>query len=290
MTTFFSHVNFAGGTSGVVDNPFGRKLYVSNAAVNEHGVRPGFVTIASAISNAQAGDTITIGRGTYTENPNFNLAGLTVRAGYTGGYPDQVVITGTSTVNASNVTIEGIEFFSNSATAASLQVGSTTEVNSFVARRCSFASDGTTEPRYGLRIRGGNNHRVEFCRFVDNTYGFVVHSGLSSFASGVTAIGNEFLENTTLDFGNLGTGDPNSAAGAEYGIHNLLYVDNYHGRGQVTPTDFVNITDTNGTSSGFMARNTFASATNASATITIPAGILYGPNGTEAGWSTARPS
>lgn len=288
MTQFRGHVAFAGGASGLLfgPNPFGRKLYVSSTEDNrgETGVRRTHSTGASAIADAQAGDIITFARGTYTENLNFNKAGLTVvSANALWGYPDQVIIQGTTTVNADGVTFVGMEFFSNSATEACVQVGATTEAASFAALSCSFSSDGTTEPAYGLRIRGGNNHWVEGCKFVDCVRGFVIHSGITSYASGVHAYGNEYLECSTLDFGNTGAA---GAAGAGYSVTSLVYMGNIHARG----TAFVNITDTVGASNGYMALNQFRNATNQASVITIPAGILYGPNGTEAGWSTARPA
>lgn len=284
-------------------NPFGVTFYVSNTTnPTEDQGSPGttaqgrtpknpFTSITTALSSVVAGrgDTIVLQRGTYTENVNFNKAGVTVRAANTYGYPDHVVITGTSTCNASNTTFIGIEFFSNSSTAASMTVGNSTEADSVVFLDCSFASDGTTEPRYGLRYRGGNNQRVERCRFVDNAYAFVCHSGLTSLSvSGLTVKDCEFLENTTLDFGNLGTNNPSD--GSQYAIKNLTYIRNCHSRGEVAVTDFINITDTEGSSSGIMSHNLFANATNASGVITIPSTLFYGPNGTEAGWSSARPA
>lgn len=54
------------------------------------------------------------------------------------------------------------------------------------------------------------------------------------------------------------------------------------------PTDFILLADNGNT--GIIAGNQFAIATNATAKLTIGTGIMWGPNGTEAGWSTARPA
>lgn len=54
------------------------------------------------------------------------------------------------------------------------------------------------------------------------------------------------------------------------------------------PTDFILLSDNGNT--GHIANNQFAISTNASAKLTIGTGIMWGPNGTEAGWSTARPA
>jgi hypothetical protein len=62
---------------------------------------------------------------------------------------------------------------------------------------------------------------------------------------------------------------------------------NTFGRGAVTPSDYVNL-GVNG--NGHMHNNAIASATNASADIIIPAGLIYTANYTEAGVTTARPA
>jgi hypothetical protein len=54
------------------------------------------------------------------------------------------------------------------------------------------------------------------------------------------------------------------------------------------PTDYILLSDNGNT--GFFAGNFFATATNATGVLTIGSGIMWGPNGTEAGWSTARPA
>ena len=79
-------------------NPFGVTFYVSNTTnPGERQGSPGptrqgrspenpFSTVAAAVTEAVAGrgDTIVIQRGTYTENINFNKAGLTVVASIHG--------------------------------------------------------------------------------------------------------------------------------------------------------------------------------------------------------------
>lgn len=304
---------FIGASSAA--NPFGVTFYVSNttnptenqgsAGPTRQGRSPKnpFATLGAAISEAVSGrgDRIVLQRGTYSVSDlAVNKAGLVIEAANPYGYPDHVLIQGDVYVTASGVTLRGMEFFSGSASEGSVAVGMTSagafsEVNGFTAERCSFASDGTSEPEYGLRIFGGNNHTLIGCRFVDNTRGLSLRSGSDSFVSGVRILFCEFLENTAYD---IGTGSPTEnpdgsldvtgdGLGRDGGVRNLVCKWNTFGAGEVTPTDFINIV---GTSSGVMAENTFASATNASATITIPAGILYGPNGTEAGWSSARPA
>ena len=188
------------------------------------------------------------------------------------------------------MTFREIEFFSNSTGGrGSVDVGLTggttfAEVNNSVFDRCSLASDGTTEPAYGLKIYGGNNHQVLNTRFIDNGRALALRSGSDSFVSCVTLRGCEFLENTTYD---LGTGGAAGELGLDGGVRNLVCVDNIFGGGEVLPTDVINIV---GTSSGIITRNSFALATNELARLVIPAGILYVANYTEAGVTTARPA
>jgi hypothetical protein len=54
------------------------------------------------------------------------------------------------------------------------------------------------------------------------------------------------------------------------------------------PTDFILLQDNGNT--GIISGNQFAIATNATAKLTIGTGLMWGPNGTEAGWSAARPA
>lgn len=54
------------------------------------------------------------------------------------------------------------------------------------------------------------------------------------------------------------------------------------------PTDFILLQDNANT--GIIGGNMFAIATNATAKLTIGTGLMWAPNGTEAGWSTARPA
>lgn len=308
----FNHPIMAPAFLGHQSGGFGVVFYVSNttnpgefqgsAGPTAQGRSPKnpFANIASATTATVAGrrDLVVIQAGTYTvTDETFNKAGVTYVAAAPFGYPDSVVISGDCYVTADNVGFRGIEFFSNSADEASMSVGLTSagdfsEVNAAVFERCSFASDGTSEPEYGLRLFGGNNHVVRFSRFVDLTRALSLRSGGTSMLTGLWLEGNHFIENTTYD---LGTGAPVSGSqpatgdfhGIDQGVLNLVCIDNTFAGGATPPTDFVNIV---GTSSGIMTRNTFASATNAAATITIPAGILYAANGTEAGWSSARPA
>lgn len=290
---------------------FGVVFYVSNTTnPTEDQGSPGptasgrspknpFTTIPAATTAtvANRGDVVVIQGGTYSVSDlDFNKAGVTYVAANRYGYPDKVVISGDSYVTADRVGFYGIEFFSNSADECSMSVGLSTagdfsEADSAWFEQCSFASDGTSEPEYGLRLFGGNNHVVRYSRFIDNTRALSLRSGISML-TGLVLEGNHFVENTTYD---LGTGAPTSGSqpatgdfhGIDQGVLNLVCVDNRFAGGATPPTDFVNIV---GNSSGYMSLNTFASATNAAATITIPAGILYAVNGTEAGWSSARPA
>lgn len=308
----FNHPITAPAFLGHQSGGFGAVFYLSNSTnpgefqgstgptAQGRSPRNPFFDVTDALAATVSGrnDVIVCQGGTYTVTDEaINKNGVTFVAASPYGYMDKVVFSGDIYVTGANVGFVGIEFFSNSANDASVTVGMTSagafsEVSGAWFERCSFASDGTTEPEYGLRLFGGNNHVVRGCRFIDNTRALSLRGGSDSYVSGVWIEGNHFLENTTYD---LGTGTPASGSqvatgdhlGVDQGVRNLVCVGNVFGLGEVTPTDFVNIV---GTSSGIMAYNVFASATNAAATITIPTGILYVANGTEAGWSSARPA
>lgn len=296
----FNDLVIAPGFSGTVSNGFGVVFYVSNTTnPTENQGAPGphpsgrsprgpFTTIQAAIDAAVSGrgDVIVIQRGTYSEALSINKNGLTLLGAVPYGYPDHVIISGRSVVTANAVSGYNLEFFSNSATLASLAVGNlTTETIGSWWENCAFSSNGTIEPLIGCGVFGGNNHAFINCRFIDNTTGLLLHSGLTSFVSGVQVRRCQFLENTTADIsdalvvgyelGNLG------------GVRNFICVDNYFGGGEVVPTDFMNIA---GASTGLVAGNIFASTTHASATITLDAGLMRGSNLTLAGWSIAVPA
>ena len=295
-------------------NPFGVTFYVGNttnpgenqgaAGTTAQGRSPKnpFATIAAAIAESVSGrgDLIVVQRGAYTEDLSITQAGLTIMGAIPFGYPDHVIVTGTMFIAANGVSVYNMEFFSNSTARPCVAVGlggtttapsfaGTPEASSVLFKNCSFASDGTTEPSYGLIIFGGNNSAVLGCRFVDLTRALCLRAGGTSVISGVRVEGNDFIENTTYHLGNGGGTASGSydTLGNGFGILNVTIKDNVFNRGGVTPADYVNIS---GTSSGIMTGNRFANATNAVGEIVIPAGILYSANATEAGWTTARPA
>ena len=300
----FGDMVIAPGFSGTVSNGFGVVYYVSNTTnpgefqgsrgTERQGRSPRnpFATIQAAIDDAVSGrgDVIVIQRGTYSETLTVNKAGLTLLGAVPYGYPDHVIVSGVTTVTASGVSAYNMEFFSNSADAASTIVGLfSAAVNSSWFENCAFASNGTTEPEAGSIVWGGNNHTWKNCRFIDNTFGLVLRSDTVGYASHVEVIGCEFLEQTTADISTLAIADAaqtvaNSGGGiglgVNQGVRNFRCERNFFGTGEVTPTDFINIV---GTSSGTMTGNMFGSATHASATITIPAGIFYASNAAEEG-------
>ena len=291
-------------------NPFGVTFYVSNTTnpTEEQG-SPGpgaggrtpkspFTTIQRAIDEAVAGrgDTIIVQRGTYSETLTVNKAGLTIMGAVPYGYPDHVVVSGVTSVTASNCSFYNMEFFSNSADAMSTIVGLfTAGVNSSWFENCSFASNGTTEPEAGSIVWGGNNHTYKNCRFIDNTFGLLIRSNIDDYASHVEVVGCEFLEQTTADISTNAAAvaaatvanSGGATQGIDQGVRNIRMEGNFFGAGVTVPTDFINIV---GTSSGTMADNRFGSATHAVGTIVVPAGILVVSSKTEAGESTARPA
>ena len=297
---------------GMVGNPFGVNFYVSNttnpsenqgaAGTTQQGRTPKnpFATIQAAIDEAVGGrgDIVWIQRGPYTETLAVNKAGLTLIGAVPYGYPDHVIVTGITSITASNCSFYNMEFFSNSADAASVIVGAfTAGVNSTWFENCSFASDGTTEPEAGAIVWGGNNNSFRNCRFIDNTFALALRSNTDSMLTHLSIVGCEFMGNTTADLSTqpmatasatvANSGAATVTNGVSAGVISAHFEGNFFGAGDVVPTDFINIV---GTSSGTMADNRFGSATHDTATITVPAGLLVVSSKTEAGESTARPA
>lgn len=301
----FSDVVIAPGFVGaMMSTGFGVTFYVSNTTnpgedqgaagvtSRQQGRTPKnpFTTIAAAIAESVSGrgDVIVIQRGTYTENLTVNKTGLTLMGAVSFGYPDHVIISGRTVVTSPGCSFYNLEFFSNDATLASVRLGAFADAANTISstwfENCSFASDGTTEPEVGCLIYGGNNTVFKRCWFVDNTFGINIRANLGEFAAHVVIDDCEFVESTTA---HIGTAAGQITGGADAGIRNFLCVNSHFNRGEVTPTDYMNIA---GTSSGMIAKCTFANATNAIGDIVIPDGILYVANSTEAGDTTARPA
>ena len=290
-------------------NPFGVTFYVSNTTnPTEDQGSPGttaqgrtpknpYTTIAAAIAASVSGrgDVIFIQRGTYTENLTVNRAGLTLIGAVPYGYPDHVVVTGRTVVTTTGVSFYNMEFFSNSGTFPSVRLGAKTDAAGTVAstwfENCSFASDGTTEPEAGLLALGADRTTVKNCYFVDNNIGILTTSNLNAWPDQTRIVGCEFAENTEADVtdggldgqflngfdSSLNMGVESDGVGSNFRLEGCTF-----NSGATAPTDFVHIS-AQAVSRGSIVDCRFVSAVHDTATITIPAGILYIVNMAEEG-------
>lgn len=180
-------------------------------------------------------------------------------------------------VLANDVTLLNIGLSKDSRADYALQVGDATlHPDRFRAYGCKIEGGGVAGNLYGAGDVLFDDCEFAWCdtalQFRANAHGFVtqVHIRKCRFHNFSTAGLAEFA--------------------AAQQVNNLNLEDCSFDRQEdgSAPTDFILLSDALNT--GYIHGNRFAHATNAAAVLTIGAGILWGPNGTEAGWSTARPA
>lgn len=246
-------------------------------------------TIQEMVDLMVAGDIGFIGPGGYDEAVALPV-GLSNVALFGAGNPGSVSIA-PSAANAVPLTIEG------SAAARSQGIRL---VN------VGLETNGTGT---GLLVKG-NIRRVlvQNCKIEGGATALNLQSTAAGSVADCKLIENELCwTETALLVSVSGGGDPVTQTLI---LRNLLH--NYSSRGLYVPTvhsadlwvfenRFANQEDgsepTNeflsaavASTTGLVERNTFANPTNEAAKLAIAAGVIWGPNGTEAGWSTARPA
>jgi hypothetical protein len=159
----------------------------------------------------------------------------------------------------------------------SLQVGSAdVSPARFRAYGCKFENSPIA-----VRLYGCGDTILDDCEICWAASGMVLRSNLSGFVT-QARIKNCLFHN----YDNFGVG--HHAAAQQ--VNDLWLVDNVFGRQEdgVAGTNDILLSDNANT--GFITGNRFPRATNGTGFITIGTGLIYNPNGTEAGWSTARPA
>lgn len=245
-------------------------------------------TIQAALDNMVNRDILFIGPGSYDEQVVWPI-GLNNVTVIGGGNRGDVSIAPSGT-NKTALKIEGTATLTEGVTL--INVG------------CE--GDGTGG---GLHVLGFiRKFRAYGCKFEGGAFA----AQLQSNAAG--AIGDTILEDIELAWATdalliavTGAGDPVTQT---YLRNSLLH--NYTSRGvRVTntftgdlwitknvfarqedgtqPTNEYIKADIAGTT-GFVSENSFATPTNAATKLAIATNVIWGPNGTEAGWSTARPA
>lgn len=235
------------------------------------------------IDNMQPGDVANIGPGFYAEGNLVipeSLTNVTFRGmGNRGAMGIEASITTDEglTVLADDVTLINIGVAGGDTADYSLQIGNVDiSPARFRAYGCKFENS-----LIAVRLYGAGDVILDDCEICWTPKGIVLRSNNLGFNTQIK-IQNCLFHN----FDDFGVGQ--HAAAQQ--VNNLWLLNNQMDQLEdgTEPTDFILLADNANT--GLIAGNQFAIATNASAKLTIGTGLMWGPNGTEAGWSTARPA
>jgi hypothetical protein len=180
------------------------------------------------------------------------------------------------TVLADDVTLMNVGVAKGSAADFALSVGdANVSPDRFRAMGCKIEGDGVA-----CRLHGCGDVLFDDCEFAWCATAMQLRANLIGFVTQAYIRGCRFHNFTTAGIGHF--------AAAQV-VNNLNVQDCVFERQEdgSAPTDFILLSDNLNT--GYFAGNRFATPTNDAAVLTIGTGILWGPNGTEAGWSTARP-
>lgn len=238
-----------------------------------------YSTVQAAVDGADAGDTIFIAPGSYDEAVTVSKGLILVGVGRRG-----VIAIAPSATNATALTVTGDNVTIMNLGCEGDGTGSGLHLQGDVDR---FRA-------YGSKIEGGASAvklestaagAVSDTRFVDCEFCWS-GKGIHFVVSG----GGDPVTQTRVDgclFHNLTTAGihVDTTHTADLWVTNSVFANQEDG---TAPTDYILASVASTT--GFVSGNHFATATNAAGVLTIATGVIWGPNGTEAGWSTARPA
>jgi len=158
-----------------------------------------------------------------------------------------------------------------------LSVGSqTVSPDRFRAYGCKFEGSAIA-----ARLYGAGDILLDDCEFAWANVGLQLRGNDIGFNTQIFVQKSRFHNNADACMSHFAAGQV---------VNNLQFWNNIMDQLEdgTEPTDFILLSDNGNT--GTISGNQFAIATNATAKLTIGSGLMWGPNGTEAGWSTARPS
>lgn len=253
-----------------VINPFGAIRRVSSAG-----------TIQAVVDVAVDGDVIYIEPGTYAENVIIATQGLTLIGMGARGRPwiNPAAGVGLQINAVDDVVIVNLGIAGAAGAAAALRLTSTSESRFY---GCKF--EGSADVLALLEGTAGaqcGNLMFFDCEFAWGTVGMEFDNSGFGFPTQILLRRCWFHEVTTAHLRD------NAAGGGvvDLWVEDCRFMNSEDG---TEPTDYLLLDRVGNT--GFFTGNHFANPTNDTAQITIAAGIIWGPNGTEAGWSTARPA
>ena len=164
-------------------------LLVGSACASDTTVST-YPALASALSSASNGDTITLMSGTYTANETINVSAENVTLVSAGGKADTIIDGGSSVqilkVGGGHFTVEGITFRNAyyAGNGGAISFSSSSVSQTAMIRNCDFI-DCTA--KYGGAIYAGQNSYSSF--EPRENYGIV--SGCTFLRCGVATVGNE---------------------------------------------------------------------------------------------------
>lgn len=276
----WSQLKFAAG-AGILSGgyPFARNFYFVGRNAPQGVQRVD--TLAACFNRLVDNDVVMLGPGAHEEGNliieanNITILGMGNRGSVfiePDGANDEGVL-----VLGDDVTFNNVGIAKGAAGDYALSVGSqTVSPSRFRAYDCKIEGDGIA-----ARLYGAGDVILEDCEF-------------AWCGTGIQFRGNDIGFNTQIyirkcrfhNFTDAGLGE----FAAAQQVNNLEFLNSFMDQTEdgTEPTDFILLSDNANT--GLIAGNQFAIATNSNAKLTIGSGIMWGPNGTEAGWSTARPA
>lgn len=292
--TLWGQIKIA-GAAGVLFGgyPFaGKFIFVGSGAPST-----GYTTanIAAAITAAVSGDVIMLGPQAYQEDGLIipsSLSNVTIIGNGNRGSCSITPITAGAEglqVLGNNITLLNVDIITTTTADYALSLGNaTTGPTGFVAHQCQFAGPTGANPACNVLIRGASNVLFNDCELSTCSNSILFQTNATGTPTRIRILDSWFRNATTVNLGVVSTLVPTIL---DLEVRRNMFAI---GTGTTAPTDFLllggsTFTASN-TNTGFFAGNEFATATNAAAVLTIGTGMLWGPNGTEAGWSTARPA
>ena len=263
--------------------PFAKNFrYVGGNAL-QAGIK--YNTLAAMFNSCIDGDVCYVGPEFYDEGGlvisanNVTVIGGGNR-GCTGIAPTTVGLEGLQ-ILGNDVTLINFGVASEATADYSLKIGSqTVSPARFRAYQCKFEGNEGANPGSQVLIQGAADVILDDCEICWGVNGIVGDANDNGFPTEILIRDCWFHDLTTVHIG-IASGDH---------FVNLWLRNNFFDKDETgtPPTDFILLSDN--ANIGVITNNHFASATNATGTITIGSGLIYMANATEAGWSTARPA
>jgi hypothetical protein len=235
-------------------------------------------TVQAAVNKAGSNYLIAVAPGEYDEDVVVTKSKLTIMGlgpkhsvritGVAAGTKTALTLTNTQDVGLINLNLEG------RTTGGGLAVAGQT-------RRLHVAHSKIHGGANALKLSNAGGQAVDIC-IEDNVIGLATN-GLSIVGGGGDPL-NQLIVRRNL-FQRIDT-DCLVTDGVAYDVSVLDNI--FAAKAGVEPTRYIKL-DAAGTT-GIVAGNQFATAANLAAKIVLAAGVMFGPNGTEAGWSTTRPA